>query len=119
MLITLKANNDTKIAPSFYYPWAMAGGTGADWYRENIANCNIDVMGFGQTYTPEPGNMVGPTTQGMDDLIAKDPYATWDEDTNSVKGSNAQAGKASPRLLRREDAGQRSERACHAHWRLA
>lgn len=99
MLITLKANNDTKIAPSFYYPWAMAGGTGADWYRDNIANCNVDVMGFGQTYTAEPGNMVGPTKQGMDDLIAKDPYASWDEATNSVIGSNAQAGKSSPRIV--------------------
>ena len=28
--------------------------------------------------TPEPGNMVGPTTQGIDDLIAQDPDAYWD-----------------------------------------
>jgi hypothetical protein len=80
MTITLKADNGSKIAPSFYYPWAMGGGTGADWYRENIAECNVDVMGFGQIYTPEPGNMVGPTKQGMDELILKDPNAYWGSD---------------------------------------
>jgi hypothetical protein len=35
-------------------------------------------MEFGQTYDSEPGNMVGPTKQGMDDLIALDPDAYWD-----------------------------------------
>jgi Flp pilus assembly protein TadG len=95
MMITLKADNGSKIAPSFYYPWAMAGGTGGSWYRDNIANCNIDVMGFGQTYTAEPGNMVGPTRQGMDELIAKDPNAYWDSAKNEVHSSY----KPSPRVV--------------------
>ena len=42
-------------------------------YRWNIGHCNTTVMEFGQTYDSEPGNMVGPTRQGMDDLIALDP----------------------------------------------
>jgi hypothetical protein len=41
-------------------------------------------MAFGAVLTPEPGNMVGPTKQGMDDLIAKDPGAYWDEAANRV-----------------------------------
>jgi hypothetical protein len=41
-------------------------------------------MRFGETYDSEPGNMVGPTKQGMDDLIALDPTAYWDEATNTV-----------------------------------
>ena len=31
--------------------------------------------------------MGGPTIQGADDLIAKDPGAYWDNSTNTVKGS--------------------------------
>jgi hypothetical protein len=84
MVVRLKANNNTNIAPSFYYPYAVPGSTGADDYRWNIGNCNTNVMEFGQTYDPEPGNMVGPTQQGMDDLIALDPNAYWDTSTNKV-----------------------------------
>lgn len=88
MLITLKANNDTKIAPSFYYPWDMEGvDNGADDYRWNIGNCNTQIMGFGETFVAKPGNMVGPTQQGMDDLIARDPGARWNSSTNEVESS--------------------------------
>lgn len=80
LLIRLKANNDTKIAPSFYYPWDMEGtNRGADDYRWSIGNCNVDIMEFGQTFVAKPGNMVGPTKQGMGDLIARDPDAYWDD----------------------------------------
>ena len=44
-----------------------AGSTGADDYRANIAGCNSAVLDPGYTMTPEPGNMVGPTAQGMAD----------------------------------------------------
>jgi hypothetical protein len=44
-------------------------------------------MEFGQTYDPEPGNMVGPTKQGMEDLIALDPDAYWDESKKRVVSS--------------------------------
>jgi Flp pilus assembly protein TadG len=86
-IVRLKANNDTKIAPSFYYPYAIPGSTGASDYRWNIGNCNTTLMEFGQTYDPEPGNMVGPTNQGMDDLIARDPSARWDPDLKKVISS--------------------------------
>jgi Flp pilus assembly protein TadG len=84
MEVILKADNGSKIAPSFYYPYAVPGSTGASDYRANIAGCNNTVMGFGQTFDPEPGNMVGPTKQGMNDLIALDPDAYWDEIHNEV-----------------------------------
>jgi Flp pilus assembly protein TadG len=93
--ITLKADNGTKIYPSFYYPYAIPGSTGGADYRTNIGQCNTTVMEFGQTYNPEPGNMVGPTKQGMDDLIARDPDAYWDTNTNSVVSSM----KPSPRVV--------------------
>jgi Flp pilus assembly protein TadG len=97
--ITLKANNDTKIAPSFYYPWDMEGeDRGADDYRWSIGNCNVDKMGFGDTFVAKPGNMVGPTKQGMDDLIALDPDAKWDTATKRVTNSKATTG-LSPRVV--------------------
>jgi Flp pilus assembly protein TadG len=79
MEIRLKADNNTNLNPSFYYPYAVPGSTGAADYRWNIGHCNTNIMGFGQTYDSEPGNMVGPTKQGMDDLIALDPTAYWDD----------------------------------------
>jgi len=95
MEIVLKADNDSKIFPSFYYPYAIPGSSGASDYRNDIATCNTTVMQFGQTYNPEPGNMVGPTRQGMDDLIALDPNARWDVSTNRVVSSK----HPSPRVV--------------------
>jgi putative Flp pilus-assembly TadE/G-like protein len=94
--LTLKADNGSKIAPSFYYPYAVPGSRGASDYRWNIGYCNTTVMEFGQQYQSEPGNMVGPTTQGMDDLIDRDPNAHWDPVQNKVIGSNA---AISPRVV--------------------
>jgi Flp pilus assembly protein TadG len=79
MRIQLKADNGTKLAPSFYYPYAIPASTGASDYRESIGGCNTTRMEPNQLYDPEPGMMTGPTKQGMDDLIALDPDATWDE----------------------------------------
>ena len=45
-------------------------------------------MQFGQLFDSEPGNMVGPTKQGMDDLIDRDPNAYWDE-SNSASEHDA------------------------------
>jgi hypothetical protein len=76
--ITLKADNGSKVFPSFYYPSAVPGSTGAADYRWNIGHCNTNIMNFGTPYDSEPGNMVGPTNQGMGDLIGLDPDAYWD-----------------------------------------
>lgn len=84
LMVTLKSDNSGNIAPSFYFPWAIPGSGGASDYRWNIGNCNQTVMPFGALMTPEPGNMTGPTRQGMDDLIARDPGAYWDTTTNDV-----------------------------------
>lgn len=85
--MTLKASNGSNIAPSFYFPLALpASGGGAD-YRWNIGNCNTSIMGFGDLMTAEPGNMVGPTAQGVQILIDKDPSAYWDTACNCVQSS--------------------------------
>jgi Flp pilus assembly protein TadG len=81
--IILKADNGTKIAPSFYQAWDMplynAGGSD---YRDNIGHCNTSVMGYGDLIVPKPGMMTGPTAQGMRDLIDRDPNASWNSSTN-------------------------------------
>jgi len=84
LLLMIRAGTGNNVAPSMYYSWDMPGGTGASFYRDNIANCNTTLMHIGAEMTQEPGNMVGPTTQGIDDLIAKDPNAYWDTSKNEV-----------------------------------
>lgn len=85
--LLIRAGTGNNVAPSMYYSWDMPGGSGASFYRDNIANCNTTMMHIGAEMTQEPGNMVGPTTQGVDDLIAKDPSAYWDTAKNEVHSS--------------------------------
>jgi Flp pilus assembly protein TadG len=86
-LITLKAANGTNIAPSFYFPYSMGNITGASEYEWNIGNCNTTIMGFNKLITAEPGNMTGPTSSGLEGLVARDPSARWNESTNSVEST--------------------------------
>lgn len=85
--ITLKAGTGNNITPSFYFPYAIGDVSGADEYRENIAGCNSTMMDFDDLLLSEPGNMSGPTRQGLDDLIAKDSAASWDTYNNRVVSS--------------------------------
>jgi hypothetical protein len=62
--------------------------TGGDWYREWMTECEPFSVGIGDRLQLEPGNMVGPTAQGVGDLIAQDPGAYWDSATQSVMGSD-------------------------------
>ena len=93
--LVIKNNNQNKVAPSFYNPWDLPGSVGGSDYRTNIATCNPNLIPIGSNMTPENGNMVGPTKQGSDDLIAQDPGAYWDTTCNCVKGS---AFGVSPRI---------------------
>lgn len=93
--MVLKANNTSKVSPSLYNPWDLPGSVGGADYRNNIANCNTDIVSIGDFMTPETGNMTGPTKQGTSDLVAKDPGAYWDDTCNCVKGS---AYGVSPRI---------------------
>jgi Flp pilus assembly protein TadG len=99
--LVLRAGTGGQPNPSFYYSWKMDGDIGGNFYRDNIENCNTEVL----TYDPnnpqfmiqEPGDKSGPTLQGITDLIAKDPTATWDSSCNCVKNS-AYSGQ-SPRVF--------------------
>jgi hypothetical protein len=96
--LMLRAQNGTKIGPSMYFSYAIAGVTGASAYDWNIANCNTHIMKWGEMLLHEPGAMAGPTTSGIKELIAKDPNAVWDLTTNTIKNS-AYGGQQSPRVF--------------------
>ena len=87
--LVIRAATGSNITVSFYFSLSIGGmsGTGGDPYRWNIENCNTTIMHWGEPLIQEPGAMEGPTIQGADALIAKDPYAYWDNATNTVKGS--------------------------------
>ncbi len=104
--VTLKEGTpQDAIVSSWYFPWdvpAMDGGpsTGAARYRWNIANCNTSVVSIGEPYMVENGNMTGPTKQGVEELLDKDPDAYWDASTGTVQGSVwGDAWKASERVV--------------------
>jgi Flp pilus assembly protein TadG len=84
LLLTIRAGTGDNIEPTMYYSWNMPGGTGGDWYRDNIAHCNQTLVHWDEVLVQEPGDMVGPTNQGIDELIAQDPTAYWDTATNTV-----------------------------------
>ncbi len=113
LLVLKAAGPQMTVAPGFFFPvrLPMANpddpdnpllSTGGADYRNNIENCNGVPVGIGGALDNEPGNMVGPTMQGMQTLYDKDPGAYWDTTTNSIVNSCAQAtpacGPQSPRL---------------------
>jgi hypothetical protein len=50
--------------------------SGGNWYRQWIAECCPYLIEVGDRLQIEPGNMVGPTRQGIDQLIARIPART-------------------------------------------
>ena len=97
--LVLRAATGQNITVSFYYSLAMGKPviTGGQEYRWNIANCNTTIYHWGDPLTQEPGAMEGPTIQGADELIAKDPTAYWDDVAKKVRGSTY--GAKSPRVF--------------------
>ncbi len=70
----IELKSDSPEYPGNFYGLAL-GGRGADTYRENIIFGWGGTAQIGDTLTTEPGNMVGPTRQGVSALIAQDPNA--------------------------------------------
>lgn len=103
--ITLKLRNSNK-SPRMCYYYAVRFGpvgsdtiyTGADVYQDWICpECEPFVISIGDQLHMEPGNMVGPTNQGLQCLIDLDPTAEWDPVTETVKNS---AHTTSPRIIK-------------------
>lgn len=107
------------LAPGLFFPWRLppdedqeeceqgGGGNqtpGAATYRRNICSCNATSISLGEPYDLQPGNMIGPTFQGVDELIAQDPDAFWDTSLNDgdggVNSPDYGTGLASPRVVK-------------------
>jgi Flp pilus assembly protein TadG len=98
--LVLRAGTGNQPSPSFYYSWKMSNDIGGNFYRDNIATCNQELLVYDKDkpyfMTQEPGDKAGPTLQGIKDLIAKDPDATWDTTCKCVKSNFAQSPRVFP-----------------------
>src|SRR5438445_526077 len=70
-------NPQNTIAPGQFYSIRLPGSSGGNDYRNNIATCANTYVRCGDFYSTENGNMVGPTKQGVNDLIGNPPTDTW------------------------------------------
>jgi len=80
--LTLKVGSPgDAITPGQFFPIdlpiADSPDTGGDRYRENIYQCNGEIVEVGDYVVTENGNMVGPTNQGVQALVNLDPSAHW------------------------------------------
>jgi Flp pilus assembly protein TadG len=96
--LMIRAGNGNQINSSMYFSLAMVNDTGGQDYRWNIMNCNTHRYIQGELLTLEPGSMMGPTVDGILDLVAQDPGARW---VGGVGGhvENSAFGEHSPRIF--------------------
>ncbi len=98
--LTIRAGTGNNINPSMYFSLAMTDDTGGSDYRNNIMNCNRTHYHWGETEVLEPGNMMGPTTQGITDLIAQDKVgAHWNAAARQVQDSGGLLVTQNPRIF--------------------
>ncbi|MFB3903044.1 MAG: pilus assembly protein TadG-related protein [Acidobacteriota bacterium] len=78
---TIKPGNpQNALTPGQFYAVRLGDSAGGNDYRTNIASCPGELVTCQKTYGVEPGNMIGPTNQGVLELIGSPPDR-WD-DTN-------------------------------------
>jgi hypothetical protein len=105
LLVTLKiADPQDGMKWGFFYAVNLGtAGDGAAAYRTAISTCQeVPPPHFGDFLQPLPGDLKGPTVQGVADLINLDPSAEWDPVTHSVINSCAPSpacGAVSPRII--------------------
>ena len=76
-LLLKTGNPGDAINPGWFQPIRLPGNTGAADYRDDWSGCSSGGFKIGDYLQKENGNMVGPTMQGVGDLIDLDPSATW------------------------------------------
>jgi hypothetical protein len=95
MPMVLKVQDPNNAPTSgFFYPFRIGSNSGAQDYRDAIESCDPQVVPLHSTVPLEMGNMVGPTRQGVNNLIGQDPSAYWDP----VAGVVSPSGLNSPRI---------------------
>lgn len=107
---------DQIIRPGHFFPWKMpedpidsdpgckTGGGGAALYEGSICECNDAEVYLDTEYDIEPGNMVGPTKQGIEYLNNLDKNAKWVPGPGgvggTVQGSSYAEWRDSPRVIK-------------------
>lgn len=61
------------MAPGQFYAIQLPGSVGGNDYETNISTCANAYLRCGEYYSVETGNMIGPTTHGVDNLIGPNP----------------------------------------------
>jgi hypothetical protein len=78
MQFTIKPGNPhNALGPGQFYAIRMPDSQGGNDYRTNIATCSPSFVYCAETYGVEPGNMIGPTIQGVRDLAGDPPNDTF------------------------------------------
>jgi hypothetical protein len=113
-------NDEFTPNPGVFLPWRLpldedqepcsqgGGGSqdaGAAVYRQNLCSCNNSQVELGVEYEIQTGNMVGPTFQGVRELLDEDPGARWDPTLDGGRGGIADSqyggdGMTSPRVVK-------------------
>lgn len=71
---TIKPNDpDSALGPGQFFAISLPGSVGGADYRANIGRCSPEVIYCQSLYPVEPGNMVGPTIQGVRDFLGPNP----------------------------------------------
>jgi hypothetical protein len=87
-----------------FFALELCDDSGGNDYRNRIASPCLDGCSIseGDPVNLKTGNTVGPTKQGVDQLIAMDPYATFVEGSSppTVTGSSYSDWTQSPRLVK-------------------
>jgi putative Flp pilus-assembly TadE/G-like protein len=101
-LVVLKYQTpgDNDFGPGHFHPFSARGSNSGSAYRDDIENCSPDPVVLGQSYQLINGNMVGPTRQGVNELISRDPNAHWDDQDKAIEGSQFPDWHNSPRVIK-------------------
>jgi hypothetical protein len=85
-------------------PACKTGGGGASRYEGAICECNDAEVYLDTEYDVEPGNMVGPTEDGITYLTSQDKGAHWVSGPGgvggTVEGSSYANWRDSPRVIK-------------------
>ena len=86
-LLLKPGNPHDTINPGWFQPVRFPGMQGGNDFRTALASCMSGGFEIGDYLDKENGNMIGPTAQGIKDLVALDPNAVWNSTTNHVDNS--------------------------------
>jgi hypothetical protein len=88
--------------PRQFLPFSTNNSPDVNQYRNKIWGCDQTEMRLGTPYTVVPNTPEIPvaTGEGIDSLIRSDQNAEWDDNTKTIRNSNAGNWRNSPRVIK-------------------